>query len=214
MSGGRTIAVGTELQRLTRRHRRAHAEGARDVAAGRDDAAPAAAADDQRLVGKLGPVALFDRRVEGVAVDMGDRQLGAGVGDRGAASRSAGSAPPARRRLEAVAAEMRGVPLAREAVTDENSAGRRRAPRGRRRSRSGRRSVLAAKATSSRSSAARWSSTASRKLGSAAASRKLPGPRPDSARKRDRRSGSPARKPSAAIASASALRLALWIARR
>ena len=45
-----------------------------DVAGGRDDAARAAA-DDHRLVGQFRPVALFDRGIEGIAVDVGDRQL-------------------------------------------------------------------------------------------------------------------------------------------
>ena len=33
-----------------------------------------AAANDDRLVGKRGIVALYDRRIEGVAIDMGDRK--------------------------------------------------------------------------------------------------------------------------------------------
>ena len=45
-----------------------------DVAGGGDHAARAAA-DDHRLVGKFRPVALFDRRIEGIAVDVGDREL-------------------------------------------------------------------------------------------------------------------------------------------
>ncbi len=45
-----------------------------DVAGGGDDAA-LAAADDDRLVGKLRIVALLDRRIEGVAIDMGERQV-------------------------------------------------------------------------------------------------------------------------------------------
>src|SRR5262249_31372172 len=53
--------------------RRAHAEGAGDVAAGEHDAAPASA-DDHRLVGKRRVVALLDGGVEGVAVDVRDRQ--------------------------------------------------------------------------------------------------------------------------------------------
>lgn len=47
------------------------AEGARDVAGRRDDAAPPAA-DDHGPIGEFRSVALFDRRVEGVAIDMGN----------------------------------------------------------------------------------------------------------------------------------------------
>ena len=64
---------GAERQRLEHRHRRAHAIGPRDVAGGRDHAA-LAAADDDRLVGKLRVVALLHRGVERVAIDMRQRQ--------------------------------------------------------------------------------------------------------------------------------------------
>ncbi len=64
---------GAGFQRLEHRHCRAHAVDARDVAGGRDDAA-FPAADDHRPVAQLRPVALLDRGVEGVAVDMGERQ--------------------------------------------------------------------------------------------------------------------------------------------
>ena len=74
MSGLMHHGVGAELQRLEHRHGGAHPVDARDVAAGGDHAARAAA-DDHGLVGELGIVALFDRRIERVAVDMGDRQL-------------------------------------------------------------------------------------------------------------------------------------------
>ena len=73
MFGLITTACGQRRLRLEHRHRRADAVGARDVAAGGDDAA-FAAADDHRLVGERGVVALFDRGVEGVAVDMRDGQ--------------------------------------------------------------------------------------------------------------------------------------------
>ena len=66
--------LGAELQRLEHRHGRPHALDARDVAGGGDDAARAAA-DDHRLVGQFGTVALLDRGIEGVAVDVGDRKL-------------------------------------------------------------------------------------------------------------------------------------------
>ena len=63
-----------QAPRLEHRHRRAHAEGAGEIAGGGDDAA-LAAADDQRLVGERRIVALFDRGVEGVAIDMRERQV-------------------------------------------------------------------------------------------------------------------------------------------
>ncbi len=66
-----------ELQRLEHRHRRAHAIGARDIAGGRHHAA-LAAADNHGPVGKLGIVALLDRGVERVAIDMRERQRRAG----------------------------------------------------------------------------------------------------------------------------------------
>ena len=66
-----------ERQRLEHRHRRAHAEGAGDVA-GRRHHAALAAADDDRPVGNVRIIALLDRGVERVAVDMGDRQRGQG----------------------------------------------------------------------------------------------------------------------------------------
>ena len=65
--------VGAGLERLEHRHRRTHAADAGDVAGGGDDAA-LAAADDDRLVGQLRIVALFDGRIEGVAIDMGEVQ--------------------------------------------------------------------------------------------------------------------------------------------
>ena len=74
MSGRDDDRLGAGLQRLEHRHGRAHALDAGDVAGGRDDAA-LAAADDHRLVLQLRIVALLDRRIEGVAVDMGEMQL-------------------------------------------------------------------------------------------------------------------------------------------
>ena len=68
------LGMRAEPARLEHRHRRAHAVGAGDVAGGGDDAA-VAAADDQRLVAQRRVVALLDRRIEGVAVDMGDGEL-------------------------------------------------------------------------------------------------------------------------------------------
>ena len=94
MSGGSTIGVRAELARLEHRHRRMHAEGARDVAGGRDHAA-LAAADDQRLVGERRVVALLDRGVEGVAIDMRDR--------RARSIARAGAAAASRRPCSAIA---------------------------------------------------------------------------------------------------------------
>ena len=50
-----------------------HAVSAGNVASGGDDAA-FAAADDERLIGEAGIVALLDRGVERIAIDMGDRK--------------------------------------------------------------------------------------------------------------------------------------------
>ena len=90
--------VRAQRQRLEHRHRRAHAEGARDVAGGRDHAA-LAAADDHRLVGERRVVALLDRGVEGVAIDMGDgrayRSSAMAEQARRAAGRAARAPPPA-----------------------------------------------------------------------------------------------------------------------
>ena len=66
--------LGAELQRLEHRHGGFDAPDARDITGGGNNAARAAA-DDHRLVGKLRIVALFDRRIEGIAVDMGDGKL-------------------------------------------------------------------------------------------------------------------------------------------
>ena len=72
--------VGTGLERLEHRHGRADAGEPGDIAAGGDDAARAAA-DDDRAVEKLRPVALLDAGIEGVAVEMSEgerRELGMG----------------------------------------------------------------------------------------------------------------------------------------
>ncbi len=82
----RDLAVALEARRhdhrmrtapecLAHRHRGVHAEAAHLVARGRDHAAAAGAADDQRLARELGPVVLLDGRVERVHVDMQDRAL-------------------------------------------------------------------------------------------------------------------------------------------
>ena len=90
--------LGAELQRLEHRHGGADALDAGDVAGGGDDAA-AAAADDDRAVAQARVVALLDRGIEGVAVEMGD---GRGCGARGGPGCGGcgrpGSAPGPRRR--------------------------------------------------------------------------------------------------------------------
>ena len=64
---------GTEPDGLGHRHRRAHAERARLVARRRHDAAAVGlAADRQRLAAQRRVVALLDRRVERVHVDVKD----------------------------------------------------------------------------------------------------------------------------------------------
>src|SRR5262249_3213814 len=59
---------------LEHRLRRMNAERARNVASGRHDAA-LAAADDHRFVREARIVALLDRGVERIAIDMGDGEL-------------------------------------------------------------------------------------------------------------------------------------------
>ena len=66
--------LGAEAERLEHGHRGSHAVGAGHVAAGRHHA-PVAAAHDHGDVAQLGPVALLDRGVEGVAVEMGDGEV-------------------------------------------------------------------------------------------------------------------------------------------
>ena len=72
--GANDHGVRAGLERLEHRHRRLHAVGARDVA-GRGDDAALAAADDDGLVHQARVVAFLDGGVEGVAVDVGERQL-------------------------------------------------------------------------------------------------------------------------------------------
>ena len=60
-------------QCLEHRHRRAHAIEPCHIAAGEHDPA-GAAADDDRAVRQFGSVALFDRGIKRVAIDMRDRQ--------------------------------------------------------------------------------------------------------------------------------------------
>ena len=65
--------LGAGFQRLEHRHRRAHAVDAGDVAGGRNHAA-FSAADDDGLVLQCRIVALFNSRIEGVAIDMREVQ--------------------------------------------------------------------------------------------------------------------------------------------
>ncbi len=65
------LGLRAELQRLEHRHGAAHTIGAGDVAARRDDAA-LAAADDDGVGLEARIVALLDRGVEGVAIEMSD----------------------------------------------------------------------------------------------------------------------------------------------
>ncbi len=66
--------VGAEFERLEHRHGRADTANTRDIAGGRDHAAPSAA-DDQGFVGQFGVVAFLDTGVEGVAIHMRDGQV-------------------------------------------------------------------------------------------------------------------------------------------
>ena len=84
--------VGAGAERAVHRHRRADAEGAR-VVARRHHHAPPAAADQHRPAAQRRVVALLDRGVEGVAVDMGDRE----AGELGVAHHPHRPAGPARR---------------------------------------------------------------------------------------------------------------------
>src|SRR6266851_5296452 len=101
--------VRTGGQRLEHRHCRAHAIKAGDVAAGEHDPTGTAANDD-RTIGKVGPVAFFDRGIKGVTIDMRDRQF-VERGMRDEAGRSAIVAALAARRRSgeraAIAAQRR-----------------------------------------------------------------------------------------------------------
>ncbi len=73
--GGDHHGMRAQLQRLEHRHRRTRPEAARDIAGGGDDAAPARMADEKRFVAQGRIVALLDRGVESVAIDMGDGEV-------------------------------------------------------------------------------------------------------------------------------------------
>jgi hypothetical protein len=66
-------SVRAQLIGLEHGHSRANAGLARDIAAGGDNAAHAAA-DNHRPVAQVGVVALFDRGEECVAIDVGNRE--------------------------------------------------------------------------------------------------------------------------------------------
>ena len=190
-----------QRQRLEHRHRRAHAEGAGDVA-GRRDHAALAAADDDRPVGDLRIVALFDGGVERVAIDMGERRA---LAARGGATRRGEPQAPQRRAVKSRSARQsrqkqvgaahrwrgcgsRHVALpvrVAQRLVRRGDVGRVRVPRRSRRP------------SRSRHRACTKSSTLARNCGSAAAVRRVSGPMPDSARNRPSRSGSEAMKDSA-----------------
>jgi len=65
--------VGAGGKRLEHRHRRAHAIEPCDIAASEHDAT-GATPDDDRAIGQLGSVALFDSRIKCVAIDMCNRE--------------------------------------------------------------------------------------------------------------------------------------------
>jgi len=69
--------IGAAAKRGYRRHRRADAEAPRFVARRGDDS-PSHSADRDRFASKLRIVALLDRRVEGIHVDMDDLAQGLG----------------------------------------------------------------------------------------------------------------------------------------
>ena len=71
--GANHDGVGTGGERLVHGHRRMNAETPGDIAARHRDAA-FAAADDDRLVGERGIVALLDRGVERIAIEVRDGQ--------------------------------------------------------------------------------------------------------------------------------------------
>ena len=122
--------VRAQPQRLEHRHGRSHPEGAGDVA-GRGDDAALAAADDHRLGGKRRIVALLDRGVEGVAIDMGDGERAEFVVAQ-QARRAAGAAarPTAARRRQGSRGRSRGssrqiaLPLAAERAAGPRDLGR------------------------------------------------------------------------------------------
>jgi len=65
--------IRASRQRLKHRHRRAHAIEPRHIAAGEHDTA-CAASDDDRSTGEVGPVALLDHAVKGVAIGVDNQE--------------------------------------------------------------------------------------------------------------------------------------------
>ena len=66
--------VRTEGFSFEHRHRRAYPVAPRDIAAGRDHSADAAT-DNYRLVIEARVIALLDRGIKGVALNMGDIEM-------------------------------------------------------------------------------------------------------------------------------------------
>ena len=131
--GPHHFGMRTKPQRLVHRHRRPDAVGARDIAARGDDTAPAAA-DDHRLGGERGVVALFDGGVERVAIDVRDRQRRQFVMANEARRAAGRTARRLRRRIgKAVAAEAHShrtssryvaFPIAAERIAGPRHSGR------------------------------------------------------------------------------------------
>ena len=166
MFGRNDRRVRAEPQRLEHRHGGSDAEGAREIAGGGDHAA-VAAADDHRLVGERRVVALLDRGIERVAIDMGDRKgVELADGERGAASRNPRNAAGRPAASARQSRQKPGVTARRAPIGVRSSALCARDDVEADRSR-----LSAAKASSSASSPAMWSSTPARNSGSRAAAR-------------------------------------------
>jgi hypothetical protein len=71
--GAHDRRVRAQPPRFEHGHRRFHPECARHIT-GREHHAALSPADNDGLIGERGVIALFDRRIEGVAIDMGDGQ--------------------------------------------------------------------------------------------------------------------------------------------
>ena len=102
-----------KLQGLEHRHGGLHAMDARDVAGGGDDTTRAAA-HNHRLVRKFWPVALLDRGIESIAIDMGDRKrVKFRMADQPRAAAGAAAPLITRSGCKAIAAKARrcGIPI-------------------------------------------------------------------------------------------------------
>ena len=86
---------GLRAQPPGRGHRHGAVDAARAglVGGGADDAAAAQTADDDRPAAQLGPVPLLDRGVEGVHIDVQDRERGVGHAGLAGSLGSAGDVP-------------------------------------------------------------------------------------------------------------------------